>query len=141
MRNIVSIIILLTVFSSSLCAAEGTQSDSGTLINPHTEIGNCQVCHVASEEDLKSWFTFTSTKKTMKGDLNSICQQCHGVEFGHGIGKWTKHNKDGLPMDDRGYIACAITCHDMHGKSSDYQQNKFHLRAPSMKLCLSCHDQ
>ena len=109
-------------------------------INPHTDKGNCEQCHVASEEELNSWFTFPSTKKALRKDFNAVCQQCHGVQFGHGVGKWTKINLEGLPMDSQGNIACAITCHDMHAKSDDFKQSRFHLRLPQQALCLSCHN-
>lgn len=108
--------------------------------NPHAAQGNCEVCHVAGEADLNSWFTLSSTKKRMRKDHVSLCQDCHGVEFGHGVGKWPKMNRENLPLDAEGKIACAITCHDMHIKSSDEKQQKFHLRLGSVKLCLSCHN-
>lgn len=130
-------VVLMPVF----CLAEQSSLTNQPAVNPHMQSENCDICHVISQDDLNSWFTFPSTKKAMKKDLNSTCQQCHGVEFGHGIGKWTKLNRANLPLDSEGYIACAITCHDMHVKATDQHQNKFHLRAPSMKLCLSCHDQ
>lgn len=109
-------------------------------INPHTGKGNCQFCHVASEEELASWFTFSSTKKALTKDFNAVCQQCHGVQFGHGIGKWTKVNRENLPMDSAGNIVCAVTCHNMHVNAADSRQNRFHLRLPHQALCLSCHN-
>lgn len=137
-RIVATLLVLLLAIP---CFAEDDALKQVSTLNPHTLKGNCDICHSASEKDLNSWFTFSSTKRLMKKDLNMTCQQCHGVEFGHGIGKWTNLNRDNLPMDANGYIACAITCHDMHVKTTDQHQNKFHLRVPSNKLCLSCHDQ
>lgn len=137
-RTVVFIVALLLMTLPAV--AEDVSVTVNKDINPHLGKGKCGLCHVASEDALDSWFTFSSTKREMKLDLNAVCQQCHGVEFGHGVGKWTKTNRDHLPMDSQGKIACAVTCHNMHGTSSDSHQNKFHLRAPSMKLCLSCHD-
>ena len=108
-------------------------------INPHTRKGNCQLCHVATEDDLTSWFTFTSTKKKFRKDFNELCRQCHGVQFGHGVGKAPMMNTRDLPLDGEGKIACAITCHNMHVKSADLPQQKYHLRFPQRELCASCH--
>lgn len=108
-------------------------------INPHTGKGNCQLCHVATEDDLNGWFTFASTKRAFRKDFNELCRQCHGVQFGHGIGKAPSMNKLDLPLDAEGRIACAITCHNMHVKSDDMVQQKYHLRFTQFKLCVSCH--
>ncbi len=112
-----------------------------TKINPHRGEGNCQVCHVASENDLTSWFTFTSTKKMLRKDFNELCRQCHGIQFGHGVGKAPSMNKRDLPLDADGKIACAITCHNMHVKDGDPVQQKYHLRFTQYELCVSCHKQ
>ncbi len=108
--------------------------------SPHGDNAQCGVCHVASVEDLNSWFTFQSTKKQLIADFNSLCRNCHGVEFGHGVGKKPALNRDPLPLALDGTIACAITCHNMHVKSDDPGQNRYHLRASPEKLCISCHN-
>jgi hypothetical protein len=43
-------------------------------------------------------------------------------------------------MDIEGKITCAITCHDMHIKSDDRTQSRYHLRYEKNRLCLSCHN-
>jgi hypothetical protein len=110
------------------------------LTYPHDDKGNCDICHMASESDLRSWFTFGSTKKRLRKDYNGLCQQCHTVDMGHGVGKRPQMNRERLPLDGDGKIACAITCHNMHIKSDDREQAKFHLRTPVDTLCRSCHD-
>ena len=126
-----------------MLAATSVRSDVGVSdapkINPHAGDGHCQVCHVLPQEDLQSWFTFTSSKKKLIKDFNELCRQCHGVKFGHGVGKVPKMNREGLPLDSNGLIACAITCHNMHVISEDSAQNEKHLRLPIVRLCISCH--
>lgn len=109
-------------------------------VSPHGEDADCSICHVAPEKDLRSWFTFPWTKKKFKLDYNSLCRQCHGVDFGHGVGEKPTLNRDGLPLDANETIACAITCHNMHVSSEDPVQNRYHLRISRDKLCFSCHN-
>jgi hypothetical protein len=130
---------LLLVMAGPL-GAEVTAVPGAEKGNPHGAKGKCEVCHQASEDTLTGWFTFSSTKKKMRMDLNSLCRQCHGVQFGHGVGKHTEMNLKGLPMDVEGKITCAITCHNMHVKSTDPVQSRYHLRLPKNTLCLSCHN-
>lgn len=130
--------MLLVLLMCSLSFAEDKSPPAK--VNPHTDTGNCDYCHVASEDDLNSWFTFPSTKRELRKDFNELCQQCHGMQFGHGVGKWSKVNLEKLPMDLAGNITCAVTCHNMHVKGSDRVQNRFHLRLPHQALCLSCHN-
>lgn len=109
--------------------------------NPHNDDGDCSICHVASVEKLKGWFVFPSTKRQLKEDPNTLCRKCHGVSFGHGIGKKPAMNLEGLPLSADGTINCALTCHDMHIKGvDDTNQLRLHLRLPNTKLCTSCHD-
>jgi len=138
MQKVFNILFFFLIFPA-LAAATGTVKSDIPKVNPHDGNGHCDLCHVASRENLDSWFTFPSTKKKMRLDYNATCRQCHGVEFGHGVGKKAKMNKENLPMDAEGKIACAITCHDMHVKAKDPEQARYHLRATQMELCLSCH--
>jgi len=108
--------------------------------SPHKVNGKCQECHVESEDTLNSWFTFGSTKRKLKLDFNATCIQCHGLDFGHGVGKTPKLNREGLPLDKDGKIVCAITCHNMHIESDDLLQDRYHLRVKGGGLCLSCHN-
>lgn len=138
-------LITVLILSSAVSAA------SDVTVSPHSDSGDCSVCHVASVDKLRSWFTFGSTKRELKGDLNNICQRCHDVQIdspdgmlvigiGHATGKKTALNRADLPLDGSDKINCATTCHNMHIKSEDpHQQRKF-LRLPSNSLCVSCHN-
>lgn len=109
--------------------------------NPHGPDGDCSICHVAPVSKLRGWFVFPSTKRQMKADPNTLCRQCHGVSFGHGVGKKPAMNRDDLPLSADGTINCALTCHDMHiSNVDDPSQQRLHLRFPNTKLCQSCHD-
>lgn len=110
-------------------------------VSPHNDKGDCGYCHVAPREKLESWLTFASTKRQLKEDLNELCRRCHGVGFGHGVGKKPAMNIANLPLSADGTVNCAMTCHDMHVVSADNPgQQYLHLRIPQVKLCLSCHD-
>jgi hypothetical protein len=137
-RIFMSAIGLLYVLIATSARSESVAADDQK-INPHNGDGHCEVCHALTQDDLQSWFTFTSTKRKLVKDFNEVCRQCHGVKFGHGVGKVPKMNREGLPLDSTGLIACAITCHNMHITSEDSVQNEKHLRLPLEKLCLSCH--
>jgi len=109
--------------------------------NPHNDDGDCSICHVAPVEKLKGWFVFPSTKRQLKEDPNTLCRKCHGLSFGHGVGKKPALNLAGLPLSEDGTINCALTCHDMHISGvEDLSQQRLHLRLPNTKLCVSCHD-
>lgn len=136
---IVALFCLAIIPTASIAQKTGQEKPEGKLY-PHGRQGNCQICHVESEESLNSWFTFGSSKRKLKTDYNSICRQCHGVDFGHGIGKIPEMNREDLPMDQEGRIACAITCHNMHIQADDSLQNRFHLRYSYTRLCTSCHN-
>jgi len=109
--------------------------------NPHGDSGECSLCHVSPVDKLRGWFVLPSTKRQLVADPTTICQKCHGLSFGHGVGKKPHMNRSGLPLSADGTINCALTCHDMHIKvvDSDNQQ-RFHLRLPHTTLCVSCHD-
>ncbi len=126
------------VFAAASARSEVSGTDVQKL-NPHHIEGHCEVCHALTQDDLESWFTFTSSKKKLVKGFNEVCRQCHGVKFGHGVGKVPKMNRENLPLDPDGLIACAVTCHNMHIKSEDSVQNEKHLRFPADRLCLSCH--
>lgn len=135
MKPLVLAMGIAVVLAAGLARAdEGGENIRKT--SPHTVSGNCEVCHVMTEDDLRSFFTFPSNKKKLRKDFNETCRQCHGVQFGHGVGKIPKMNRDTLPLDAEGKIACAITCHEMHGNGD---RSGKHLRLPIDKLCLSCH--
>lgn len=109
--------------------------------SPHKADGDCSICHVASKEDLNSWFTFSSTKRKLVADPVKLCVRCHGTGFGHGTGKKPDINKTNLPLNSDGTITCAITCHNMHlTEFKDKGQERFYLRYDNVKLCTSCHD-
>lgn len=119
-------------------------------VNPHSDTGDCAICHVASAEKLRGWFVFGSTKREMKTDLNQLCLRCHtiepvaadslGVGIGHATGKKPAVNQQNLPLAGDGTITCATTCHNMHVTSDDRQLNLKHLRSPANLLCISCHN-
>jgi len=134
-------IALLTI--AGLSATDSTARDIKALAfgpNPHSENADCSVCHVAPAEKLQSWFTFTSTKKKLKTDLNEVCERCHGRNFGHSVGKKPALNRAALPVAGDDTITCATTCHDMHIRSADQKQQFYHLRLPFDSLCVSCHN-
>ncbi|MSN26265.1 MAG: cytochrome C [Geobacter sp.] len=139
-------LILSTALLSSLlvsvgyCSAGDKTASEKFGASPHTETGDCTICHLYSAETLRSWFVFGSTKKLLNGNLNEVCRNCHGSGFGHGVGKKTKVNHANLPLNHDGEITCATTCHDMHVRTEDQKQKYFHLRRPFDSLCISCHD-
>lgn len=139
MSGFITIVALLVMTAGPGMAEETGNSPAGN-IYPHDDKGNCDICHLAPESDLRSWFTFGSTKRKLHGDYNALCLKCHNIALGHGVGKRPKTNRERLPLDGDGKIACAITCHNMHIKSDDQKQAKFHLRTPVNSLCRSCHD-
>lgn len=134
------ILMALLVMTAGSGMAEEAGKASGEKVYPHVEKGHCEVCHVASEADLNSWFTFGSTKKKLRADFNALCLQCHNIALGHGVGKPPKINREQLPLDSEGKINCAITCHNMHVKSEDQKQSRYHLRTTVDRLCQSCHE-
>lgn len=137
--NIWVSVLSVVIFPALLCAEEHSSAIPDKKLNPHAGKGNCQVCHVETEESLNAWSFFGSAKRRMKADHNAVCMQCHGMEFGHGVGKPPKANVDNLPLDEHGNIACALTCHSMHVKTNDQSQTYYHLRLPNNRICESCH--
>lgn len=143
-RLVLTIILFLgalTLFTTSSNAGSdpGPQDLHGK--NPHGDSGDCSLCHVAPVEKLRGWFVFPATKRQLVADPTTLCQKCHGVSFGHGVGKKTHMNRSGLPLGANGTINCALTCHDMHISGVDDEtQQRFHLRLPQSILCVSCHD-
>ncbi len=149
MRTIIRDAAVTTLAVLLLTSAVGAAE--GEMANPHSEAGDCGICHVASAGKLRSWFAFASTKREMKMDLNELCRRCHpvepthaggfiGVGKGHATGKKTPINHENLPLANDGTITCAITCHNMHVTAEDRTQQLKHLRLPINKLCLSCHN-
>lgn len=142
--KILSCMIMLAFLSP--LAMVWAQGESGVTAspgkaNPHHGDGGCGACHVASEAELKSFFTSDGKKRSLRADLVAVCRQCHGVGFGHGVGKKPELNRASLPLAADGTITCAVTCHDMHLPDvSDRHQNRYHLRLPIERLCVSCHN-
>lgn len=133
------VIVFSTVISLCSFASGGAAENIEKRPSPHGIDGMCQVCHVEPEDTLTGWFTSGARKRSMILDSNALCRQCHGIDFGHGVGEIPRLNREDLPMDKDGKIACAITCHNMHIKSDNHAQNKYHLRLSIPNLCLSCH--
>ncbi len=144
-RKIVSNAVTIFFISGSVCLAGNV---SATL---HSETGDCSICHVASAEKLRGWFTSGSTKRELKDDLNQVCLKCHtvkpthaggffGVGIGHGVGKKPEFNLQNLPLAGDGTITCATTCHNVHVTSDDVRLQRKLLRAPVNSLCISCHN-
>lgn len=133
------ILAVCSVQSLALPVPGGTAKVSGP--NPHKADAACGLCHAASEDVLNSWFSLGSTKRRLTNDPTALCQKCHGLGFGHGVGKHPKLNREDLPLTEAGTIACALTCHNMHLKNpADAQQKRYMLRLPISRLCASCHD-
>jgi len=137
--KIIAVILYILLLPLAAYALEGQLDQAGKRPSPHLSKGECQVCHLETEETLNSWFTFGSTKRKLRLGFNELCQQCHGLDFGHGVGKVPSQNLRDLPLDAEGKIACAVTCHNMHIVAADPTQNRFHLRDKFGNLCLSCH--
>jgi predicted CXXCH cytochrome family protein len=137
--------LMLFVLSGEVRAAEDLK------ISPHSDTGDCSICHVASAYKLRGWFVFGSTKREMKPDLDQICMKCHaigpnhagglfGLGIGHATGKKTAINRENLPLSSSGKVTCATTCHNVHVAPDDKQLYSKRLRMPVNTLCLSCHN-
>jgi predicted CXXCH cytochrome family protein len=120
-------------------------------VNPHSDSGDCTICHVASKDTLRGWFVFGSTKRELKDNPNQVCLKCHtvdpehaggslGVGKGHATGKKPVINRKSLPLAGDGTVSCAITCHNMHVSSGDSSLQRKFLRMPVNDLCYSCHN-
>lgn len=120
-------------------------------VSPHSDKGDCRICHVAPAEKLRGWFVPGSTKRELNDDLNRICKKCHTVApahaggfladgNGHATGKKPTYNTYNLPLAADGTITCAITCHNIHVSQDERQLHKKHLRLPVNDLCMSCHN-
>lgn len=134
-------VILAATVIIPLCAlAEDLKARERFGRSPHNDSGDCSLCHVAPVEKLRAWYVGDSTKRLLKKDPTTLCQDCHGSGFGHGIGMKTSLNRANLPLNDDGTINCSLTCHDLHVQSEDQLQQSYYLRYPSVKLCTSCHD-
>lgn len=137
------IVVVMLALTNTACATELPAVElAEKRPSPHGVEGSCQVCHVESEDRLNRWslFSFGVDKKKLSLDFNDVCRQCHGMAFGHGVGKTPRLNRGELPLDKDGKIACAVTCHNMHIQTDDHTQNRYHLRLKNPDLCLSCHD-
>lgn len=143
--DVVLPVLMLLLLSGAVCTAEDLK------ISPHSDTGDCSVCHVAPVDKLRGWFVFDSTKREMKPDLDQICLKCHtigpnhaggfsGVGLGHATGKKTAINRANLPLSNTGKITCATTCHNIHVSADDKQLYSKRLRLPVNSLCVSCHN-
>lgn len=128
------------VISGELCASGDQKARAKYGASPHSDAGDCTLCHVAPLKTLRGWFVFGSTKRQLKDDLVEVCKKCHGSGFGHAVGKKTPLNHEGLPLAGDGTVTCATTCHNMHIRTEDQKQQFYHLRLPFDSLCISCHD-
>lgn len=138
-------VIVATLVSVGLllqaAPGKGATAMEAAPANPHGDPESCGVCHILPKEKLEGLFTSSSLKRQLRSDLVNLCRGCHGVGFGHGVGKKPEMNIHKLPLADDGTITCAITCHDMHIKNpADQEQEHYHLRLPVAKICFSCHD-
>lgn len=134
----VGTLIAVLVFAGTGRAAQDTPN---TEANPHEDSEHCGVCHVISKEKLEGFFTSKTLKRQLRADHVALCRQCHGIGFGHGVGKKPDMNRERLPLADDGTITCATTCHSMHVKNpSDHEQEHYHLRLPVATICFSCHE-
>jgi predicted CXXCH cytochrome family protein len=142
---------LLFITSCALFPCTAAFSAEANRVSPHSETGDCAVCHVAPAEKLHSWFAFGSTKKELKADPAQLCLNCHtvepthaggflGVGIGHAVGKKTRLNRRELPLAVDGTITCATTCHNVHASPDNLQLRPKLLRLPVNDLCLSCHN-
>ena len=136
---------MVMLLNYSVCTAQDVKAGI------HSDTGDCSICHVAPADKLRSWFTFGSTKKELKSDLNQICLGCHtvkpthaggfiGTGLGHATGKKPEINHENLPLASDGTITCATTCHDIHTTSDDRRLQRKRLRLPVNSMCISCHD-
>jgi len=139
----VSIVILLQ--TTVISCAEVVK------ISPHSESGDCAICHVAPLEKLRSLFVPASTKREMRGGLNQVCLKCHplatrsaddflAVGKGHAVSKKTQINNKNLPLAGDGSINCATTCHSVHITPDKGELYIKRLRLPTNDLCTSCHN-
>jgi hypothetical protein len=140
MKFMIPFFLLLLIAGLSVASDGSSEEQNPKKASPHGVSGACHFCHVESEDTLNGWFVLPSTKKKLTLDYVAVCRQCHGVDFGHGVGRVPKLNREELPLDNNGKIACAITCHDMHVKSTDSIQSRYFLRLKGGGLCLSCHN-
>lgn len=120
-------------------------------VSPHSESGDCAICHVAPADKLRGWFVLGSTKREMKDNLNQVCLKCHPLEIahadnflavgkGHAISKKPEVNLKNLPLADNGTINCATTCHNIHVTADNADLYPKRLRVPTNDLCTSCHN-
>lgn len=137
-KNVPLLLALLTIAPSVFAAPSPVTPKH---INPHGEGGDCSLCHLLSAKELSRLTAADAAKRRLRADFVAVCLQCHGVGFGHGVGKKPDMNRESLPLDKDGKITCAVTCHNMHLKDPlSPHQDRYHLRLPSERLCVSCHD-
>jgi len=154
------IVIMLLTFSISACQGKrgnafdealhsfAAQGSVGSDRNPHLD-RSCNACHIADISFLDEVAggrakgkRAVGKAKEMKGDLNMVCTACHAADDGdHAIGIVPKTNKHDLPLDSKGEMTCATTCHNVHLQpDADEEMKKGLLRMAPEKICFSCHD-
>ena len=139
-RIAVFVLLLGGLVFCGFCIAGDKAARAKYGASPHSDSGDCSLCHVSSVEALRGWFVFDSTKRKLKDGPVEVCKKCHGLGFGHATGKRPVVNHAELPLSDDGTINCATTCHNMHIRAEDPKQTFYHLRLPFDFLCISCHD-
>ena len=110
--------------------------------NPHTG-ESCNVCHLAPVDVLKMDNPSKKQaleRRAMRTDLLSLCDDCHKASGWkhHPTGIATPLNLKNLPLDGKGLINCATTCHNVHAVDEGLVRGK--LRDKFDDLCLCCHD-
>lgn len=136
----VSVLLALCPYVSRGTVSLSATTDNST-VNPHADTDHCGSCHILVKDDLLRNDVATIKKSELKGGPVEVCRQCHGIGFGHGVGKKPAMNRENLPLDAAGVITCALTCHDIHlAEAKDPRQKQYFLRLPSDTLCYSCHD-
>ena len=112
--------------------------------NPHSDNGDCSVCHVAPVEKLRgfrSWFVSGEIKRELITDHTTLCRKCHPDGFKHGAGKKMKKKPMDIPLSEDGVVNCATSCHNMHITDVEEEnQQYYHLRYLGDKLCVKCHE-
>lgn len=138
----IAILVTLSgvLFSVGCCDAGDKNARAKYGKSPHSNHGDCNLCHLVTAEKLRSWFVFGSTKRRLREGPVEVCRKCHGSEFGHATGRRTAVNTAKLPLAVDDTVTCAMTCHDMHINTEDSKQTFYHLRLPVDSLCTSCHD-
>ncbi len=134
---IVQIIVGIVIQLNSI--ENSNASEQNALPTKLNNNAHCIICHTTAAKDDIVIVTSDAPAVQINKDLNAICLSCHSRSYGHGIDNKPLVNRNNLPLNSDGKISCAITCHNMHARSSDLVQSRYYLRLPASELCLSCH--